>query len=67
MYDILQTWDNTCGARTADPSEAPEFTPVFSGVSVARSLVFYVELCRSWFVLFLLAVVLSVLRFMGSD
>jgi hypothetical protein len=31
----------TCGAGTAYPSRAPEFTPQgFSGVCVARSLVF---------------------------
>jgi hypothetical protein len=42
--------------------------PVFSGVRVARSLVFYVMFCRSMFVLFLLAIVLSVLlRFTFSD
>jgi len=39
--------------------------PVFS---VSRSLVLYVVFCRSLFVLFLLAIVLSVLlRFMDSD
>ena len=51
-------------------------SPVFSGVCVAQSLVFYVMFCRSLYVvffcffgvLFLLAVVLSVLlRFMASD
>ena len=53
----------TSGARTAHPSGAPEFTPVFSGVRVTRSLVLWV--C---FVLFLLAIVLSVLlRFTDSD
>ena len=41
----------TSGARTAYPSEAPEFTPGFSGVRVARSLVFCVVFCRSLFVL----------------
>jgi hypothetical protein len=35
--------------------------PVFNRVRVAQSLVFYVVLCRSLFVLFLLAIVLSVL------
>ena len=41
---------------------------VFSGVCVARSLVFCVVFCRSLFVLFLLAISLSVLlRFMASD
>ena len=43
-------------------------TPVFGGVRVAWSLVFYVMFCRSLFVLFLLAIVLSVLLwFMDSD
>jgi hypothetical protein len=40
---------NTTGATsrvgTAYPSGAPEFTPVFSGVRVAPSLVFYVVFC----------------------
>ena len=40
---------------------------IFYGVSVGRSLVFYVVFCRSLFVLFLLAIVLSVLRFTASD
>jgi len=35
--------------------------PVFSGVRVARSLVFCVVFCKSLFILFLLAIVLSVL------
>jgi hypothetical protein len=39
--------------------------PVFSGVRVARSVVFCVVFCRSLFVL--LAIVLSVLRFTDSD
>ena len=42
--------------------------PVFSGVHNARSLVFCVMFCRSSFVLYLLAIVLSVLlRFTASD
>ena len=36
---------NTSGAGTAYPSEAPAFTSVFSGISVARSLVFLVVFC----------------------
>ena len=32
----------TSGAGTAHPSGEPEFTPVFSGVRVTRSLVLYV-------------------------
>ena len=39
--------------------------PVFSGIHVARSLVFCVMFCRSLFIIFLLAVMLAVLlRFM---
>jgi len=41
----------TCGAGTAYPSGAPEFTPGFSGVFVARSLVFCEMFYRSFFVL----------------
>ena len=39
--DINKTYTTgaTSGAGTAYPSEAPEFTPVFSGVRVTRSLV----------------------------
>jgi hypothetical protein len=37
--------------------------PIFSWVRVTRSLVLYVMFCRSLFVLFLFAIVLSVLRF----
>ena len=33
--------DATSGAGTAYPSGAPEFTPVFSGVCVTRSLFLY--------------------------
>jgi hypothetical protein len=62
----------TSRAGTAYPSGAPEFTPVFSGVRVTRSLVLYVcfvDRCLSFkFVLFLLAIVLSVLlRYTDSD
>ena len=41
--------------------------PVFGGVRVAGSLVSRVMFCISLFVLFLLAVVLSVLRFTTPD
>ena len=58
-------------ARTAYPTGAHEFTPGFSGIRVARSLVFCVVICTSLFVLlsdFLFAVVLCVpLRFTASD
>jgi hypothetical protein len=62
----------TSRAGTAYPSGAPEFTPVFSGVRVTRSLVLYVcfvDRCLSFkFLLFLLAIVLSVLlRYTDSD
>jgi hypothetical protein len=60
----------THGAGTAYPSRAPVFTPVFSGVHFAWSLVFCLMFCRSLFVLssFLLAIVLFVLlQFTTSD
>ena len=41
--------------------------PVVIEVRAARSLLFYVMFCISLFVLFPLAIVLSVLRFMDSD
>ena len=41
-------------------SGAPDFIPVFSVVPTARSFVFCVMFCKSLFVLFLLAIVLSV-------
>ena len=59
----------TCGAGTAYPSGALESPhPVFSGVRVARSLVFCVLFCRSVFVILFLVIILSVLlRFTASD
>ena len=43
------------------------FSPlVFSGVRIAHSLVFCVMFCRSLFVLFILVIVLSILRFTDS-
>ena len=62
----------TSGAGTAYPSGAPEFTPGFSGIHVTRSLVLYVcflDRCNVCpFLLFLLAIVLSVfLRYTDSD
>jgi len=54
----------TSGAGTSCPSGAHEFTPGFSGERVTRSLVMF---CRSLFVLFLLAIVMSGLRFTDSD
>ena len=41
--------------------------PVFSGTCVARPLAFCVVFCWSLFVSFLLAIVLSVLRFIDPD
>ena len=40
-----------CRAGTAYPSWAPDFTPVFNGVHIARSLVFCEIFCRTLFVL----------------
>ena len=44
-----------------------KFSPVYSGVPVARSLVFCVMFYRLLFVLFLLTIALSVFRFTVSD
>ena len=44
-----------------------KFILVFSAIRVTRSLAFCVILCRSLFVLFLLAIVLSLLRITASD
>jgi hypothetical protein len=70
LLTLFNTTGATSGAETANPSEAPEFTPVFSGVRVTRSLVLcvcFVDRCLS-FGPFLLAIVLSVLlRYMDSD
>ena len=44
----------------------PEYKSSYRAL-VARSLVFCVMFCRSLFVLFLLAIVLSVIRFTASD
>jgi hypothetical protein len=53
----------TTGARTAYPSISPVFSPVLSVIRAARSLVFFV--CP--FVLYPLAIVLSVFRYISSD
>ena len=47
------------GTETSNSSGAPEFTDRFSGVRVDRSLVFYILVCKSLFVPFLLAIVCS--------
>ena len=66
----INTTGATSGAATAYPSEAPEFTPVFSGVRVTPSLAVCI-ICRSLFVFmffFLLVILLFVLlRFSDSD
>jgi hypothetical protein len=69
-YHQVYNWSNTTGATirtgTAYPSGAPEFAPMFSGVCVNPSLVFfYLVFCRLLFVL--LFIVFSVLRFTDSD
>jgi hypothetical protein len=48
---LIEEGDNTMVKRKAYPSGAPEFTPVFSVVYVARSVVFHVMFFRSLFVL----------------
>ena len=50
-YSKSNTTGATSGAGTAYTSRAPEFTTVFSGVRVSRSLVLCVMVCRSLFVL----------------
>jgi len=42
-------------------------TPYFNGVRVAQPLVLDVVFCRLLFVLFILAIIFSVLLFMASD
>ena len=64
---LLQPISATRGAGVANPSGAHDFTPVFSGVRVARSLVLCEMFCRSLFVLLVFAIVLSVLQFKVSD
>ena len=72
-YQPLQNYNTagaTCGAGTAYPSEAPEFTLGFSVVHVTRSLVLsvcFVNCCFP-FEHFLLAIVFSfLLRYTDSD
>jgi hypothetical protein len=69
VYNESNAMGATCGTGTANSSgdpgftffHAPQFTPVFNGVRVARSSVCCVMFCRLFFVLFFLATVLSVL------
>jgi hypothetical protein len=73
VISLFLTYDRVCnrrnttgtawGAETAYHSGAHEFTPGLSGVR--DSLVFCVVFYRSLHVLFLLAIVLSVIRFIG--
>ena len=59
---VVSSW-----TEIANHFGAFEFTSVFCGVSMAQTLVFCVELYRSLFVLFLLVIALSVLRFTTSN
>ena len=67
ICNMSNTTGATCGAGTSYPSGAHEFPPVLSGVRDAGSLNLCVVLCRSLFVLFLLAIVLFVLCITDSD
>ena len=53
---------NTTGATSGTGTAYPEFIFSFCGVRVAQSLVFYVVFCVPLFVLFYLAIILSVQR-----
>jgi len=55
------TAGTTCGAGTVYPFRVPEFIPGFMWVRVTRSSVFYAWFWISFFVLFLLAIVLNAL------
>ena len=50
-YDFVYTTNTNCGTGTASLAERPSSTLVFSGVRIARSLVFRVKLCISWLIL----------------
>jgi hypothetical protein len=62
---VRYTTGATSGGETAYPAGAPELTPAIR--VLLDLLVFCVVFCRSLFVLFLLVIVLSVLRFTYSD
>ena len=62
---VCYTTGATSGGETAYPSGAPELSPATR--VLLDFLVFCVVFCRSLFVLFLLIIVLSVLRFTYSD
>jgi hypothetical protein len=65
--EMFNTKDATSGTETSHLSGAPEFTPVSSGVHVARFLDFCVVFLWIVFSSFLLAIVLSVLRFKMTE
>ena len=68
LCNQINTTDVTSGAGPAYPSGAPEFATVFSWGSCCSIFSFICMFCRSLFVLFLLAIVLSVLlRYTDSD
>ena len=67
--NLINTTGATSGAGTAHPSGVPEFSPVFSGVRVTRSLVLCM-FCRSLFVqmsFFFWPLCCLLLRFTDSD
>ena len=64
---MSNTADVTCGTGTVNPSGAPEFTPVLVGFVLLNLLFSMYWFGNSLFVLFLCALVLSVLRFTDSD
>ena len=69
LKNIYYTTGATSGAGTAFLSEVHEFTMVFSGVRVTRSLVLcvmFVDHCLS-FCIFILAIVLSVLLWLTDS
>jgi hypothetical protein len=64
------TTDATGGAGTAYPSGAPEFTPCFywgSCYAIFSYMSMFVDRCLFLNTFFLLAIVLSVLRYTDSD
>ena len=49
VYNKSNTTSANSGAGSSCPIGEPEFTPVFSGVRVARTVVLFVVLCRPLF------------------
>ena len=64
--EIGDTTYATSGARTAYPSEHLSTSPVFSGVRVARPLVFCIMFCRSLFLLLSILAYLTIAHFFRS-